>query len=705
MRRVRNLFTLLMGLSLLVGCSTQDVDFDLDGQAEANLYPLSDVAFAEYLIYNTTLEPSNRNMLPYGICISRNDSFLLDVDKAKQVKALYLVKDSKRVEELTAAGVASAAVKIANLDGVQYFNNCTNLRLTSNSVEGKLDLSSLTKLDTLEMNANLVNQLIVPSSIKRLRYSASSSANETQRLSAVDLSQASRAEHIFITNHFITKEGLELPTSYSKLVDLDLSGNSGADFPIPQAMYDQLSTKKGVEVSTDVPSQPNYFLLSDVAFAEYLIYNTTLAETSSNRLPFGICINRNDSFLLDTDMAKHVKALYLVKDSKRVEELTAAGVASAAVKIANVDGVQYFTECTNLRLTSNSVEGSLDLSALTKLDTLEMNANLVNELVIPSSIKRLRYSASSNANEMQRLTALNLSAASRAEHIFVTNHLITQESLELPTRYINLVDLDLSGNSGADFPIPQAMYDQLSTKKGVEPKDDNGGEVPSDEEYLVRDLAFGDYLLYLMNDVEDASLRLPEGIVVKKENGIYINIEVANSFDGTLNIIKSSAAIKRLQEAGVATADVKIADADGLQHFISLREFVATSNAFKQPLPLENLRELTSLIVRTAGLSELDLSSNTKLTYLDIQGSTSSSLGRLQAVDLSKNINLNYVNLSANNIVPADFILPSSYNNLKTLNMGKNKVGSVEVSFVVPADLFDQLGSESSDKAGLVRGE
>ncbi|MGL4992964.1 MAG: hypothetical protein ACRC6R_02335 [Bacteroidales bacterium] len=703
MKRVRNYFMLLMGLASFIGCSTQDVDFNPDGQEQANLYPLSDVAFAEYLIYNTTLEPSNKNMLPYGICINRNDSFLLDVEKAKQVKALYLVKDSKRVEDLTAAGVASAAVKISNIDGVQFFNNCTNLRLTSNAVEGKLDLSSLTKLDTLEMNANLVNDLVVPSSIKRLRYSASANASDTQRLISLNLSSATKAEHIYVINHLITKEGLELPASYSNLVDLDLSGNSGADFPIPQALYDQLSTKKGVEVSTDEPSQTNYHLISDVAFAEYLIYNTTLAETNTNRLPLGICINRNDSFLLDTEIAKQVKALYLVKDSKRVEELTAAGVASAAVKISSLDGIEHFTECTNIKLTSNSIEGRLDLSALSKLDTLEMNANLVNDLIVPNSIKRLRYSASSNASDTQRLTSLNLSNASKAEHIYVINHLITQETLELPSSYSNLVDLDLSGNSGANFPIPQAMYDQLSTKKGVEPSNDQ--EVPSDEQYLVRDIAFADYLVYLMSDVEDADLKLPEGIVERKDDGVYLNIEIANSYAGTLNIIKSSAAIKRLQEAGVATADVKIQHLDGLQYFTSLTELIATSNAFKQPLPLENLTELTSLIVRTAGVTQIDLSSNTKLSYLDLQGSTSSSLGRLQAVDLSNNQLLNYVNLSANEISPNNFVLPSSYSALKTLNMGKNKVDGSEVTYIVPSNLYDNLGADSNDKAGLVRGE
>lgn len=460
-----------------------------------------------------------------------------------------------------------------------------------------------------------------------------------------------------------------------------------------------------VQSSVEEPDETTLYPLSDVAFAEYLIYNTTLAATSENLLPYGICIKQDDNFLLDTTKAKEVKALYLVKDAKRIEALEAAGVASAAVKISNLDGIQYFTQCSNLKLTSNSVEGKLDLSELTQLDTLEMNANLVNELILPTSIKRLRYSASSSATENQRLTAIDLAGNTKAEHIYLINHLITKEGLKLPTLYANLVDLDLSGNTGANFPIPQDLYDQLITKKGVEPAEDNNGETPSDKEYLVKDQAFADYLYYLMNNVEDATLKLPEGVVILKEDKIYIDTEIAATYTGILNISKASAFITKLETAGIATAAVKIANADGLQLFSGVTEIIATSNAFTEALPLENLTELKSLIVRTAGLSVLDLSKNTKLINLDIQGSASSSLDRLKAVDLSKNSLLVTINLSANEIVPADFIRPTSYANLKTLNMGKNKVDGVEVTYTVPAALYDQLGSGSSDKAGLVRGE
>lgn len=452
------------------------------------------------------------------------------------------------------------------------------------------------------------------------------------------------------------------------------------------------------------PDKANLYLLSDIAFAEYLIYNTTLPATNVNALPYGICIHRNDSFLLDIDKAATVRQVYLVKDSKRIEALEAAGVASAAIKIQNLDGIQYFRECTNLKITSNAVEGKLDLSLLSKLDTLEMNANIVNQLIIPSSIMRLRYSASSNATDEQRLTEINLKNAAKAQHIYLPNHLISKTGLVLPVSYPNLIDLDLSGNSGAPFEIPQSLFDQLVIKKGVIAEEDNEGE-PTEKNYLIKDKAFGDYLFYLMNDVEDQSLRLPEGIVSKTENQTLLNTEIAASYAGTLNISKASSYITKLQEAGVPSADTKIADADGLQFFSSLTELVATSNAFTEDLPLSELLKLERLIVRTAGVGKINLSANINLIYLDLQGSTSKSLNRLKAIDLRNNLKLSYVNLSANEIDPSNFLLSSVYSDLKTLNMGKNKVNNMEVSYLVSSSLYDQLGSENTDKAGLVRGE
>lgn len=460
-----------------------------------------------------------------------------------------------------------------------------------------------------------------------------------------------------------------------------------------------------VDFRIDESTGDNLYPLSDVAFAEYLMYNSSLPASNANALPFGICVLRNDTFFLNLDKAATAKAVYLVKDAKRIEELQNAGVASAAVKIKNLDGIRFFLKCSNLKITSNAITGSLDLSALSKLDTLEMNANLVDRLTLPVSVTRLRYNASASATEDQRLSAINLSEVSGAVHISLTNHLITKEGLQLPVSYSKLKELDLGGNAGAPFAIPENLYNQLTTKNGVEIEDNNGSEPgePSENEYQISDMAFGDYLVYLTETVADMSLRLPAGTAYKKDNVVFIDKKIAATYSGMLNISKAASYITLLQEAGVATADVKIGDADGLQFFTGVTKLIATSNAFTAQLPLNTLVNLDSLVVRTAGVDAINLTQNKALKYLDIQGSA--KLTKLAGADLSQNINLISVNLSSNEIDPAQFILPATFPALKTLNMGSNKVNGKTVTYTVPAALYDQLGSESTDKAGLTRGE
>ena len=393
--------------------------------------------------------------------------------------------------------------------------------------------------------------------------------------------------------------------------------------------------------------------------------------------------------------------MYLVKDATRIENLKKAGVASAEVKITNLDGILFFTNCISLKITSNSVEGALDLTTLSKLETLEMNNNQVTELYLPSSLTRFRFNSSTNTLEELRLKAIDLSKLSSLNHISLTNQRLSKDNLRLPDNYSNLKEIDLTGNPEAPFEIPSDLFAQLITAKGVIEADDNNGgepEIPSVDGYEVKDKAFAEYLLYLTESVDDETLRLPAGSVYKSDDKIYINTEVASTYTGHLNINKASSFITKLTNAGVVTASVKIQDADGLQYFSSITELTATSNEFVAELPFHSLPNLKKIVVRTAGISSMNLSENVALIYLDIQGST--KLSKLTSVNLYNNINLEYVNLSSNEIDPEKFILPASYAYLTTLNMGKNTVSGKTVTYGVPSELFNALGYGDA-RAGL----
>lgn len=456
----------------LHSCTTHDVITDTEDPRTGNFYEISDAAFADYLMYNSTLPPTDDNSLPPGIVFSREGSMLLDADIAATVTLLYLVKDNNRMENLVNAGVPTGNVKIANLDGIQFFTNLETMRLTSNVLTGTLDLSMLNKLSILEMNSNFVNELIVPASVTRLRYAASTSDSspDDRWLSEIDLSTNSQIDHIHLPNHHISVEGFKLPENYEQLTYINVEGNTDAPFEIPTDLYNRLSTKNGVipvEPVTPPEVDDHLVMIPDRAFAEYLMHNSTLDAEDSNKLPEGIVIEEEGALLLDKEVAATVEVLYLVKDNTRMGNLEQAGVPTAREKITNLEGIEHFTNVTEIKLTSNQIVEKLDLSMLEKLVTLEMNSNYVNELIVPASLTRLRYAASSSAPENGKLTSINLAANSAINHIHLPNHEIITEGLVLPSSYASLTYIDLSGNTGAPFTIAADLFNQLDTSKGV----------------------------------------------------------------------------------------------------------------------------------------------------------------------------------------------------------------------------------------------
>ena len=472
MKNFAHVCLFLAGLIALNSCKTNDVIGEWEDPDTNKTYEITDKAFGEYLIYNASLAETEDNKLPSGIAFEKDGKTYIDKEVAATVTYLYLVKDNNRMEDLEKAGVTTAREKIAGLDGIQLFTELKEIKLTSNALTGTLDLSMLTKLETLEMNSNFVNELIVPPSLTRLRYAASTSdsAPDNRWLISIDLSQNPTINHIHLPNHHLTKDGFKLPGTFSELTYINVSGNTDAPFEIPADLYNQLTTKEGVIAGNSNPEpEDDKYILNDKAFGEYLIHNSKLEAGDGNKLPEGIAFESDGNIILDKKIAVTVNILYLVKDNARMKELEAAGVQTANQKIASLDGIQFFTNVTEIKLTSNQLTGKLDLSMLTKLTTLEMNSNFVNELIVPPSLTRLRYAASTSdsAPDNRWLISIDLSKNPTINHIHLPNHHLTKDGFKLPGTFSELTYINVSGNTDAPFTIPAALFGQLETKDGV----------------------------------------------------------------------------------------------------------------------------------------------------------------------------------------------------------------------------------------------
>lgn len=464
------------------------------------------------------------------------------------------------------------------------------------------------------------------------------------------------------------------------------------------------STKDVLDSSSSVDMSELY-KLEDQAFIDYLIYNASSAVTGDNKLPAGIVVTiQGSSYLNKTKAAEASATLYLVKDNTRITNLTNAGVATAAQKITKLDGIEFLKNIKDIKLTDNEVEGTLDLSALTQLEILEMNRNFVNELILPPSLVRLRYASNSSISNDKKLSSIDLTKNSNLNHLHLPNHNIASDSLKLPTEYGSLVYVDVSGNLGIPFLVPATMYNQLTTREGVEPQVNGSytGPQPQANYFPVTDVAFGEYLIYLTENTNvDVTIKLLPNTSIKHTDGItYINKQVASQ-NTTLDIAKSSGKINLMITNGVDEniAKTKLKNADGLEFFTGLTSLTATSNEFNKPLELSALVNLKELTIATAGISYVDVSKNLQLEKIDIRGSTNTNLGKLSAIDLTYNTKLVEVNLNRNSITAENFKLPTSYQNLKKLNMGRNVVNGEEVIYVIPADLYDALTEKEGVRA------
>jgi Leucine-rich repeat (LRR) protein len=191
-----------------------------------------------------------------------------------------------------------------------------------------------------------------------------------------------------------------------------------------------------------------------VAFAEYLQY----LQAGNVQLVEG-------KYLLDTVAANEFTGtLDLRKNAARITVLTNAGVASASTKITNLDGIQYFVNVETLQLTSNQLP-SIDLSALVNLTYLDLNNNYIPALDLSRNTKLTYLSFNASAQTPQKMTSIDLSANTLLEELSLTSHGLTAIDLSANTA---LKSVNLSGNPGAPFTIPAEIYDQLTTRNGVQ---------------------------------------------------------------------------------------------------------------------------------------------------------------------------------------------------------------------------------------------
>jgi len=136
---------------------------------------------------------------------------------------------------------------------------------------------------------------------------------------------------------------------------------------------------------------------------------------------------------------------------------------------------------------------------------------------------------------------------------------------------------------------------------------------------------------------------------------------VRQRLDNLVDGFMSSLDAKRVQRLDVSEAN--ISDLSGIEHFTNLETLIAGKNKITKVdvSKLTNLKELG--FFGNQWLSEIDLSKNVNLTYINF------ALNRLTTVDLSKNIKLKYIEISSNKLISLDV---SNNLLLESMNISNN---------------------------------
>ena len=436
------MFCMALLLGGLSSCTTNDVE-DIQGGGEQDLYEIKDRALGEYLVYNCSR--TDENKLPYEMAVAENGKFYLNTQKAATVENLYLVKNDAQVAKLENAGLATAAVKIVDMDGLQFFTALKTLKITSNSVE-RMDLTALTELETVEMNTNSVAALDLSQNTKliRFRYGGNSAGDTSTKLSTISFANNNVIEHIYLKNQNLQENGFILPSNYAALKELDLSNNPAAPFAIPEDLMTQLTTAVGVVADSEGGGGEDgeLFTIPDKAFGEYLYY----LSTDAGKLPQGLVVKEGNEYQLDKTIAATV----------------------TAVNVASVDGLQFFTGLVEFTATSNKFTEALPLTGLSNLEVLQVNTAGVGSLDLSGNPKlRILNCNGSTKSGYGTLSTINLSYTPNLETLNLKNNKLTEINV---SNLVKLTELDLSGNPGANFKIPSAIFNNLTTtkNKGVE---------------------------------------------------------------------------------------------------------------------------------------------------------------------------------------------------------------------------------------------
>ncbi|MEG1587629.1 MAG: hypothetical protein RR346_12230, partial [Bacteroidales bacterium] len=196
-------------------------------------------------------------------------------------------------------------------------------------------------------------------------------------------------------------------------------------------------------------------------------------------------VNNNDTtFYLRKTLAAKATNLNIAKSANAINLLKYNEVPYATTKIANPDGIQFFTGLTDLTASSNQFTSAdyatneypvvtIDFSGMSQLRNLTINACSITVLDLSTNqlVEKISCTGTSQGSKEKNTLRIAKIKGANLISLDLSKNNLTRTNLEglMTLQSPPLTSINLSSNKESDFEIPYQVFNSttLTTKKGV----------------------------------------------------------------------------------------------------------------------------------------------------------------------------------------------------------------------------------------------
>ncbi|WP_343588678.1 T9SS type A sorting domain-containing protein [Flavobacterium sp.] len=749
---------------------------------------VDDAAFSEA---NWIAKDATANYSTQACPLNEQQTLIPDLafERILIAKGLDTDGENGKVRTLNISNLSSLSLndsnnKISDLTGIQDFRSLTSLEANDNNIT-TVDLSKNTELIVLNLDRNKLTSIDL-SNNTRLWYVTT----RDNQLTTLDVSRNLELESLNINGNQLTALNVSkntrlsgLSANYNKLADINLAANTKlSSLSIDGNLLASLDVSNNVlltqilcsgnEITTlDLSKNTK---LTSINAANNKLFKLNIKNGANNLIntayyfsfinnPYLKCIQvddadfsntnwskiKDDATVYSSDACPDAEPFTLIPDANFENKLIALGidkdgpngkVATYSIdsltslnvsksNISDLTGLQDFKALTSLEASDNKLT-AINISKNTSLTNLNVSKNQLTSLDISANYLLATVDCSANS-----IATLNLSQSNFLSDLNCSNNKIT--TLDLSYLY-GLTNLNCSNNAitalnlsrNSKLTVLSASINKLesldvSKNTALKEIDCAGNELynlnlKNGNNVNMERVIFGNFTQnpnLLCIQVDDAAFSNDKWIAKDATatysteacplNGKFTLIPDPN-FEKLLiakNIDKDgengkvlTSSIEKITYLDLTDTNLKVSDLTGIQAFKSLATLYCSS-ANLTSVDLSKNVNLEDVNLSNNKLTSLDLSANINLTNV------AAYYNELTSVDVSKNTALKTLSIYRNNLTSLNI---SKNTALTSLDAGNNQLNTLDLSTNINLTKIDvynnQLTSLDFSKNPLLKG-